>query len=115
MDLEAQADRMLAHAIMHLMETAGKDGIITQEEQEVIDTIEFSLRFYKQMLIDALEDGEITSDEKRMLENMKERIIKEGFNVAELVNGVSKDEMNLLISLMLSLKLPKVTKNEDLR
>ncbi|MCE7733539.1 MAG: hypothetical protein GPJ54_01590 [Candidatus Heimdallarchaeota archaeon] len=112
MDLEAQVDQIMARAIMHLMETAGKDGIITDEEREVVDSIEFSLRFYKQMLIDALEDGEITPNEKKMLEGMKERIIKEGYNVAELVNGVSKDEMNLLISVMLSLKLPKVTRSD---
>lgn len=110
MDVEAQADRILAHAIMHLMETAGKDGVVTDDEREVIESIEFSLRFYKQMLVDALDDGEITPNEKKMLDGMKERIIKEGFNVAELINGVSKDEMNLLISVMLSLKLPKVTK-----
>ncbi|MFV2016694.1 MAG: hypothetical protein ACC656_14785 [Candidatus Heimdallarchaeota archaeon] len=110
MDLEVQVDRILARAIMHLMETAGKDGIITEEEREVVESIEFSFRFYKQMLVDALEDGEITPNEMRMLEGMKERIIKEGYNVAEIVNGVSKDEMNLLISVMLSLKLPKVTK-----
>ena len=112
MDLEAQVDQIMARAIMHLLETAGKDGIITDEEREVVDSIEFSLRFYKQMLIDALEDGEITAKEKKMLEGMKERIIKEGYNVAELVNGVSKDEMNLLISVMLSLKLPKVTRSD---
>ncbi len=112
MDVEAQVDRILANAIMHLMETAGKDGIITAEEKKVIESIEFSFRFYKQMLIDALEDGEISSNEMKMLEGMKERIIKEGYNVAELINGVSKDEMNLLISVMLSLKLPKVTKSE---
>ena len=82
------------------------------EEKEVIESIEFSLRFYKQMVVDALEDGVITDKEHHMLEGMKERIIKEGFNIAEAINGVSKDEMNLLISVMLSLKLPSVANKE---
>lgn len=108
MDYEVQADKILASTIMHLMETAGKDGVITDDEAEVIESIEFSLRFYRQMVVDALEDGVITPTEKHMLEGMKERIIKEGYNIAEAINGVSKDEMNLLISVMLSLKLPSV-------
>ncbi len=112
MDYEVQADKLLANTIMHLMETASKDGIITDEEAEVIECIEFSLRFYKQMVLDALEDGIISPTEKHMLEGMKERIIKEGFNIAEAINGVSKDEMNLLVSVMLSLKLPSVVNKE---
>ena len=109
MNHEVQADRLLAKTIMHLMETAGQDGIITAEEKEVIESIEFSLRFYKQMVVDALDDDVISDKEHHMLEGMKERIIKEGYNIAESINGVSKDEMNLLISVMLSLKLPSVS------
>ncbi|OLS19005.1 MAG: hypothetical protein HeimC2_43290 [Candidatus Heimdallarchaeota archaeon LC_2] len=109
MNRELQAEKLLAKTIMHLMETAGQDGIITEEEKEVIESIEFSLRFFKQMVVDALEDGVITTNEKYLLEGMKDRIIKEGFNIAESINGVSKDEMNLLISVMLSLKLPSVS------
>lgn len=104
---EIEADKIIAIAMMNLIETASKDGVITQEESKMIESIEFSLRFYKKLLVDALEDGVVTSEEKESLEKMKDGLIDDAYKVAEEIDGISKDEMNLLISLMLKIVVPK--------
>ena len=99
-------DKILAKAMMHLIETAAKDGVITQEEVDLIDAFEVSLKKYERALRKAFEDGVIDNDEEKILEDIKDKIISNGTQVAG-IDGISKDEMNLLISMMLSLEIPR--------
>ena len=107
MSSTSDADKILAKAMMYLIETAAKDGVITQEEVDLIDTFEVSLKKYESALKDAYADGVITFEEEKKLHTIKDVIIEGGNLMANLVDGISKDEMNLLISMMLSLEVPK--------
>ncbi|MHA2171392.1 MAG: hypothetical protein ACXAB7_16010 [Candidatus Kariarchaeaceae archaeon] len=102
-------DRIIAEAMMYLFETAAKDGILSEEEKKFISEMEITLNYYKEALKKAYDDGIITPQEVKYLTNLKEAIISEGFDVAEEFNGVSKDEMNMIISMICSLKVPKKT------
>jgi len=99
-------DKILAKAMMHLIQTAANDGIITEEEADLIDSFEISLKKYERALVMAFEDGIIDEEEETLLTEIKDKIIENGSQVADL-DGISKDEMNLLISMMLSLEVPK--------
>ncbi|MHA2504687.1 MAG: hypothetical protein ACXAE3_17680 [Candidatus Kariarchaeaceae archaeon] len=107
MSLDSGADKILAKAMMYLIETAAKDGVITQEEVDLIDTFEVSLKKYEGALREAYADGIITLDEENRLHSIKDYIIEGGKLMADLADGISKDEMNLLISMMLSLEVPR--------
>ncbi|MCH8906272.1 MAG: hypothetical protein IH840_04205, partial [Candidatus Heimdallarchaeota archaeon] len=96
MEPDLIADKILAEAMMHMLQTAARDGVITDEEAEIVDKIEYSLRFFRQMLVDAMADGVITQEEQDSLIRMKDKMIEEGYNVAEASSDVSKDELNLL-------------------
>lgn len=102
-----EADKMMAETMMYLIQTAANDGIITQEEKNLLDTFEYSMKHYKNALNEALEDGKITEKEEEKLTRIKEVIISGGRIIADEIDGISKDEMNLLIAVMVSLKIPK--------
>ena len=106
---ESDCDRIIAEAMMYLFETAAKDGVLTDEEKKFISEMEITLNYYKNALKKAYDDGIITPQEVTYLTTLKEAIISEGFDVAEEFNGVSKDEMNLIISMICSLKVPNRT------
>jgi len=106
------ADKILAKAMMYLFQTAANDGIITEEEANLINSFELSLKQYDRALRAAFEDNIITREEKEKLIKVKEIIINSGRIIADEIDGISKDEMNLLISMMLSLEVPKESKGE---
>lgn len=105
--MNEEVDKILAKAMMFVTQTAANDGIITQEEKEMLDTFEFSLKIYHKALNDAFEDGCITKEEELQLERVKDMILNDGTAMADKIDGISKDEMNLLLAMMLSLKVPK--------
>lgn len=99
-------DKILNEAMMYLMETASKDGIITEEEENLIKGIKISLEFFKSALEHALEDGIITEREEKSLVRIKDLIIEDGFSIANEDELISKDEMNMIVAVILSLKVP---------
>lgn len=94
--------------MMKLVETAATDGIITKEEQEVLDSIDNSLIYYKQALEAAEEDGKITLQEQNRLEKIRDIIISTARIIAqESESEIDKDELNLLMGLMCTIHVPK--------
>ncbi len=105
-----ESDKILDEAMKSLILTAAKDGIITKEEHKFIGEMEITFDYYRKALDKAFEDGIISKQESLHLHRIKEIIIAEGFEVAEEYKGVSQDMMNLLISIICSLKVPDATK-----
>lgn len=102
------SDAVTAKIMMKLIETAAKDGIITKEEQEVLDSIDNSLVFYKQALDAAEADGMITLQEQKRLEKIRDIVISTARIIAqESESQIDNDELNLLIGLMCTIHVPK--------
>ncbi len=104
------SENTIARIMMQLIQTAANDGILTAEEEELLGSINNSLVFYKNSLDVVISDGVITQEEHDHLVKIKDIII----NAATLLAGesddeISRDEMNLIIGLMVSINIPKPT------
>ena len=75
-EMESQTKLNMTNLVRDLMVEANKDGIITEEERKLIDTVSVDLETYFDALNHALEDGIITPDEEEKLEEIKENILK---------------------------------------
>ncbi|MCY3410295.1 MAG: hypothetical protein INQ03_01550 [Candidatus Heimdallarchaeota archaeon] len=103
-------DQVIADIMINLIETAHRDGYLSEDEKAILDSIENSLAFYKQALDDATEDGKITKAEHEHLQKIKDIVINAATLVAERSdNEITSEEMNLLIGAMVSIKVPKAT------
>ncbi|MFW9849361.1 MAG: MFS transporter [Candidatus Thorarchaeota archaeon] len=82
-----------------LRETALDDGVITEEEGNLIDRIVFDVRAYGELLEKALEDGEIDQEELQTIQQARERIWIEAHNHASESGDLSDDTKQILITL----------------
>jgi uncharacterized tellurite resistance protein B-like protein len=81
---------------MELHGLAMADGKISDEESRLIDQIVGDLHRYDTLLQEALTDGVITYEEKRLLWHDRERIVREAYNMANSDGTISKDEEDIL-------------------
>ena len=82
-----------------LFTIATADGIITEEEQEILDAVNEELQSYNWSLSTATEDGVISPTKASMIKAICSRIVKKA-RAQALKDGVlSSDEFDLLIEL----------------
>ncbi|MCH8906106.1 MAG: hypothetical protein IH840_03370 [Candidatus Heimdallarchaeota archaeon] len=89
---------------------AKRDGIITEEEQTLIDSIENEMKKYKTLMEKALEDNEITPKERNSLFRAKLQIIKNSVKTIRQDFNVSNDEQEIINGLQKM--LPEISKFE---
>ncbi|MHA2295519.1 MAG: MFS transporter [Candidatus Hodarchaeales archaeon] len=82
-----------------LMSIALEDGIITDEEQVLLDKIMDSILNYAQVLEEALEDGIITKNEEKSLLRAYNQISRDVHKIALHDTKISQDEMAILTKL----------------
>ncbi len=92
----ATDDEVFSKIIEQMTKIAQADGKLTEEEVELLTEAQINLMLYDEALNEALEDGFISDDEKELLEGIKEQIILQSYELAELTDGLSKDELKLL-------------------
>ncbi len=107
MDSIEDVDKLVARVMKNIIETAANDGIITEEEQRLINELDFSLKIFKDQLNLVLLDGRINDEEKETLLKLKDIIINNALEIADENDEISPDEMDLLVAFLLKLKLPK--------
>ncbi|MHA2365557.1 MAG: hypothetical protein ACXAC7_16490 [Candidatus Hodarchaeales archaeon] len=95
-ELERDLKTNMTNIIRDLMLDASKDGKITQEEKDLINTVDVNLPTYYQALDKALEDGVITKEEEELLDNIKEKIIYEMHKIASSDKKMTIDEKDLV-------------------
>ena len=81
------------------METAQKDGIVTDHEKEMITKIVKDLEAYSSMLEQALNDGMITVEEKVKLYSFRTNMFSQNLkfvNEDKLVTDEEKDLLKIL-------------------
>ncbi len=107
MDLSGSTpDEQFAAQMKRLVEVAAEDGIITDDERRVLKNIEVSMQEFTNRLKEALEDGIITPEEVDSLKKLKAKILKDAFDVANLDEKITTDELKILMTFVVSLNLP---------
>ena len=82
--------------IQELSNIANRDGLITDEEKEIISQVEFDSNFYELMLSDALEDGIITDEENEKLHDISQSMLQRAEIIANIDGKLSEDEKALI-------------------
>lgn len=94
------SNEVFSKIIQEMTRIAKADGKITEEEEELLIATQVNLMMYDEALDQALEDGIIDQDELELLNGLKEQIIQDAYNIAELSDGISEDELKLLNTLI---------------
>lgn len=90
------SDDQLNLILKELIQVAKKDGVITEEEQEIISQVEFDSDYYDLMLSDALEDGIITEKENQFLHDIANSMLERAEVIAGVDGKLSDDEKRLI-------------------
>ncbi|MCY3414460.1 MAG: hypothetical protein INQ03_22625 [Candidatus Heimdallarchaeota archaeon] len=102
MDVVEEKAKQFKQAIQKIIERAKEDGVITEEEQAIIDTIKFNIESYQKMLEKALDDNIITQEERNQLNDLEEKIYGDSYFTAMDDKVISKDESTLIKTLLWS-------------
>ncbi len=105
--MDMSPDEILTRNMKKLVELAARDGIISIDEHAVLDQIQISMTEYTEKMKEALEDGIITLEEVDRLKKIKEKMIKDAFDVANIDNVITSDELLLLMNFVVTIELPK--------
>jgi hypothetical protein len=81
------------------MEIARKDGVISDQEVEIMKQLNLDIPKYVQMLKEARKDGVIDLQEEMKLEEFKHQIIQKASNIAINDYTLSEDEKEILLKL----------------
>ena len=92
-------DKILDHTLKQLFEAAMSDNVITDEEFELIQEVEFHIDKYELALIDAKKDGVIDDDEVEHLSQLKDEILNQAHSIANADDVINEDEKILLLTL----------------
>lgn len=95
-ELSMVDSKPLEEIIQHLTKMALADGKITEEEQELLESVTVNVLVYDRALEDALEDGVITEEERETLAAMKDQLVTEAFEISKASDGIGDDEMKIL-------------------
>ncbi|MHA2295663.1 MAG: MFS transporter [Candidatus Hodarchaeales archaeon] len=88
-----------------MKETILQDNIITQDEQNLIESIMFNVKVYGNLIEEAIKNGMIDKEEQEQLLEDREKIWIEAHNIAVEADGLSEDIQNVLTTLSNLLKI----------
>jgi len=80
----------------YLLEIANKDGIVTDEEQKLIDKILLEVQNYENVFKEAIEDQKLDSGERLKLFKAKLNILRNAARAVHEDLHVSQDEEEIL-------------------
>ncbi len=99
----------LGEILQKIIEKAEEDGLITMEEQELINVLDITFRDLDQAIKNALEDHYLSKQEELVLREKRAKIIDEAWEVISKDNVISEDEAILIRTLLQLIKNIKVT------
>ena len=88
---------LLAYADM--LKNAQKDGIISEDEERLLESISGNYGVYQKSLKDAVKDGIIGDEEEAELRKLRKRIYEEALKTA-LADGVITDEEKAILNIL---------------
>ncbi|MCH8908838.1 MAG: hypothetical protein IH840_17265 [Candidatus Heimdallarchaeota archaeon] len=86
-----------------ILQKAKEDGVITDEEQAILDRLKLDVDKYKEMLKKAKADNIITEGEARELQELRAKMIDRAYHTADQDSVIDSDEasiLNLLLKLL---------------
>lgn len=86
-------------AVKQIIVKAKEDGMITEEEKELIRVAEENLSEFEKMVELALEDDIITQEERNILIDLEEKMMSDTYYKAIEDTVIDKDEMVMLKTL----------------
>jgi len=92
-------ENLFSLTITKLLEEANKDGVISEDELEIIKQVEVDADSYALVLAEAIDDGMIDDKEAAFLNELKSLIMERAETIAGLDDIVSEDEKALLAKL----------------
>lgn len=87
-----------------LIDLALGDETISQDEQDLLFSINSNLQHYVKLTIEAVSDNIITEEERAKLISVGEKVIQDAEKVAMKDSDVSEDEKKLLETLISSIR-----------
>lgn len=79
-----------------ILDKANEDGIITSDEQAIIDSIKSNISKYQEILEDSYEDEIITAEEQNDMYLSRKHMLEEALSIAKEDNKITQDEFKLL-------------------
>ncbi|MFV2014247.1 MAG: hypothetical protein ACC656_02375, partial [Candidatus Heimdallarchaeota archaeon] len=95
-ELEYKMKQNLTNLIRDVLIEAERDGTLSQDEKQLINSIKVDLPTYEDALKKAQEDNVITKEEENELNSIKERILQNVINLARKDDLVTDDERALI-------------------
>ncbi|MHA2365887.1 MAG: hypothetical protein ACXAC7_18150 [Candidatus Hodarchaeales archaeon] len=83
-----------------LYKIAMDDGLITEEEQRILDSVTKNIDSFITALEEAMADNIITKEENELLNNIYDKIYDESADIANEDNQLTTDEFKLLVKLI---------------
>jgi fructose-1,6-bisphosphatase len=81
---------------LKILKQALEDGIITEDENKILASVNQQLKNFKEVYDKAWEDNVITDDERKLLVESKDQIITKLEDVAKADELISEEEETLL-------------------
>jgi hypothetical protein len=94
-DFESELKR-IDEFIDKIGDLAEEDGQITKAEMTILDGMMNDLSDYRLLVMEALDDGEITNEEQREMQKLKESILQHINNIAMADGDISTEEKFLI-------------------
>lgn len=84
----------------HLVSVANKDGIYSDDEKNLIKTVESEVRKYSYELNKAMSDGILDKGEKLNLMNQRLVLVRKVFDTVQKDMKITMDEQDIMDALM---------------
>jgi hypothetical protein len=94
-DFESELKR-IDEFIDKIGDLAEEDGQITKDEMIILDGMMNDLSDYRLLVMEALDDGQITNEEQREMQKLKESILQHINNIAMADGDISNEEKFLI-------------------
>ena len=110
MDEESYMESDMQKLYAKLLVKAKEDGIITGEEQAILDQVKMNIEDYENLLVEALEDNIITESEAKDLRNSRAKMLDMAWLTADKDAEINSDEaglLNLMLSLLKKIEIDK--------
>ncbi len=93
----------IREALTQIWQKAKEDGVVTDDEQAIIDTVTSSVEKLEETFEKAAEDGIITQEERNDLYDLEEKMYSDTYFTAMSDNVLTQEEALLLRTLILTI------------
>ena len=94
--MDSSVDSRFQKVLSNLLQKALEDGVITDEERNLLRQIKTDFYSLKILVEQVEADGVITEEERNLVENFKKKIIRNAYNVSAEDHIITNDERKLI-------------------